>query len=132
MFVAFLTAIGVVSLKSDFASQYQNCNFIIRYLIIAHACCFIVVFLFFSLYSFLHLFTFCFAFVSFTLVRVTRELATLSQTGANKVQRVRLDGALYFFINFFKRILIGQLSTSVAVNLSCRHIFSDNLMKFGI
>ena len=136
IFVAFLTAIGVVSLKSDFASQYQNCNFMIRYLIIAHARCFIVVFLFFSIYSFLHLFTFCFALIflagSFILVRVTRELTTLSQTGANKVQRVRLDGALYFFINSFKRILIGQLSTSVTVNLSSRHIFSDNLMKIGI
>ena len=62
IFVAFLTAIGV-SLKSDFASQYQNCNFIIRYLIIAHARCFIVVFLFFSIYSFLHLFNFCFALI---------------------------------------------------------------------
>ena len=93
-------------------------------------------FFFFSIYSFLHLFTFCFALIflagSFILVRVTRELTTLSQTGANKVQRVRLDGALYFFINSFKRILIGQLSTSVTVNLSSRHIFSDNLMKIGI
>ena len=32
IFVAFLTATGIVSLKSDFASQYQNCNFKIRYL----------------------------------------------------------------------------------------------------
>ena len=32
IFVAFLTATGVVSLKSDFAIQYRNCNFIIRYL----------------------------------------------------------------------------------------------------
>ena len=32
IFVAFLTATGIVSLKSDFASQYQNCNFMIRYL----------------------------------------------------------------------------------------------------
>ena len=63
IFVAFLTAIGVVSLKSDFASQNQNFNFIIRYLIIAHPRCFIVVFLFFTLYSFLHLFTFCFALI---------------------------------------------------------------------
>ena len=32
IFVAFLTATGVVSLNSDFAIQYQNCIFIIRYL----------------------------------------------------------------------------------------------------
>ena len=31
IFVAFLTATGVVSLNSDFAIQYQNCNFIIRH-----------------------------------------------------------------------------------------------------
>ena len=29
IFVAFLTATGIVSLKSDFAIQYQNCNFTI-------------------------------------------------------------------------------------------------------
>ena len=70
IFVAFLTAIGVVSLKSDFTSQYQNCNFIIRYLIIAHARCFIAVFLFFSfifISSFIH-FLFCFDFFSLAVL----------------------------------------------------------------
>ena len=51
------------------------------------------------LYLFIH-FSFCFACLlacSFILVRVTRELNTLPQIGANKIQRVRLDGALYRF-----------------------------------
>ena len=56
IFVAFLTATGVVSLKSYFAIQYQNCNFIIRYLTYSTCtllhCCFFYSNLFISIYSF--------------------------------------------------------------------------------
>ena len=58
MFVAFLTATGVVSLKSYFPIQYQNCNFIIRYLTYSTCtlllCCFFFFYsnLFISIYSF--------------------------------------------------------------------------------
>ena len=57
MFVAFLTATGVVSLKLYFAIQYQNCNFIIRYLTYSTCtlllCCFFFYSnLFISIFSF--------------------------------------------------------------------------------
>ena len=63
IFVAFLTATGVVSLKSYFEIQYQNCNFIIRYLTystctLLHCCFFTLIYL----YLFIH-FSFCFALI---------------------------------------------------------------------
>ena len=66
IFVAFLTATGVVSLNSDFAIQYQNCNFIIRYL--TYSTCTVLHCRFFPLfYSYLFFilfFNFCFDFFS--------------------------------------------------------------------
>ena len=65
MFVAFLTATGVVSLKSYFAIQYQNCNFIIRYLTYSTCTLLLCLFFFFTLiylYLFIH-FSFCFALI---------------------------------------------------------------------
>ena len=68
IFVAFLTATGVVSLKSDFAIQYQNCNFSRRYLNYSTCtllCC--IFFPLFYLYLFIHIFIFCFALIFFSL-----------------------------------------------------------------
>ena len=60
IFVTFLTATGVVSLNSDFAIQYQNCIFIIRYL--AYSTCTVLHFRFFSVLLFIFIFHFIFYF----------------------------------------------------------------------
>ena len=133
IFVAFLTATGVVSLNSDFAIQYQNCNFIIRYF--TYSTCTVLHCRFFPLfYSYL----FFILFFIFALIFLARQFYTrtchkgVDQIAAN---RSRQDSAspvrwsvisfffFFFLVNFIKKILIGQLSTSVAVNLSCRHLF---------
>ena len=73
IFVAFLTATGVVSLNSDFAIQYQNSNFIIRYL--TYSTCtvlrcrffpFFYPYLFFFFFFFF--FFFCFDFFSLAVL----------------------------------------------------------------
>ena len=133
IFVAFLTATGVVSLKSYFASQYQNCNFIMRFLsystcTLLHCRSSTLVYL----YLFSHL-IFCFALIFLAWQFYTRTCHKgVEHVAANRSQQdsaspVRWSVISFFsfsfFFNFSKRILIGQLSTSVAVNLSCRHLF---------
>ena len=64
IFVAFLTATGVVILKSDFAIQYQNCTFKIRYLTYStRALLYCRFFSFFYLYLFIDPFIFCSALI---------------------------------------------------------------------
>ena len=130
MFVAFLTATGVVSLKSYFASQYQNCNFIMRFLsystcTLLHCRSSTLVYL----YLFIHL-IFCFALIFLAWQFYTRTCHKgVEHVAANRSQQdsaspVRWSVISFlFFVNCFKRILIGQLSTSVAVNLSSGHLF---------
>ena len=119
IFVAFLTATGVVSLKSDFAIRYQHVPLL-------------SFFPFFYLYSFIHS-IFCFALIFLAWQFYTRTCHKgVEHVAANRSQQdsaspVRWSVISFFsfsfFFNFSKRILIGQLSTSVAVNLSCRHLF---------
>ena len=130
IFVAFLTATGVVSLKSYFASQYQNCNFIMRFLsystcTLLHCRSSTLVYL----YLFSHL-IFCFALIFLAWQFYTRTCHKgVEHVAANRSQQdsaspVRWSVISFlFFVNCFKRILIGQLSTSVAVNLSSGHLF---------
>ena len=70
IFVAFLTATGVVSLKSDFTIQYQNCNFSRRYLNYSTCtllCCIFSFILFIFIYSYIY-FLFCFDFFSLAVL----------------------------------------------------------------
>ena len=71
IFVAFLTATGVVILKSDFAIQYQNYTFKIRYLTYSTRtllyCRFFLFFLFIFIYWSIY-FLFCFDFFSLAVL----------------------------------------------------------------
>ena len=131
IFVAFLTATGIVSLKSDFAIQYQNCNFSRRYL--NYSTCTLLHCIFFALfylYLFIHIFIFCFALIFLAWQFYTRACdkrvdhlaANRSQQDSASPVRWSIISFPFFFFNF-KRILIRQLSTSVAVNLYCGHLF---------
>ena len=132
IFVAFLTATGVVSLNSDFAIQYQNSNFIIRYL--TYSTCTVLrcrFFPFFYPYLFIIIF---FLFYFFALIFLAWQFYTRTcHKGVDHIaaNRSRQDSAssvrwsvisFLFYVNFTKKILIGQLSSSVAVNLSYRHL----------
>ena len=98
IFVAFLAATGVVSLKSEFAIRYQH---------VPSLSFFFLSFIYIHLFIWFLVLLWFFKLGSFILARVTRELTTLPQIGANKIQRVRLDGMLYrsffFLVNFFQR-----------------------------
>ena len=116
IFVAFLTATGVVSLKSDFAIRYQHVP--------------LLSFSSFLLFIFIYSFNFCFALIFLAWQFYTRTCHKgVEHVAANRSQQdsaspVRWSVISFlFFVNCFKRILIGQLSTSVAVNVSSGHLF---------
>ena len=121
IFVAFLTATGVVSLKSDFAIRYQHVPLL-------------SFFPFFYLYSFIHS-IFCFALIFLAWQFYTRTChkgvdhiaANWSQQDSASPVRWNVISFLFFWLNFFKGILIGQLSNSFILRTS----FLD-LMKIGI
>ena len=71
IFVAFLTATGVVSLNSDFAIQYQNCIFIIRYL--TYSTCTVLHCRFFP---FFYSYLFFILFFIFALIFLARQFYT--------------------------------------------------------
>ena len=111
IFVAFLTATGVVSLKSYFAIQYQNCNFIIRYLTystctLLHCRSSTLVYL----YLFIHL-IFCFALIFLAWQFYTRTChkgvdhiaANWSQQDSASPVRWSFILFLFFLVKFFQR-----------------------------
>ena len=130
IFVAFLTATGVVSLNSDFAIQYQNCIFIIRYL--AYSTCTVLHCRFFSVLLFIFIFH---LFFIFALIFLAQQFYTrtcdkgVDHIAANRSRQYSASPVRWsvisflFLVNFIRKILIGQPSTSVGVNLSCRHLF---------
>ena len=102
IFVAFLTATGVVSLNSDFAIQYQNCIFIIRYL--TYSTCTALHCRFFPLfYSYL----FFILFFIFALIFLARQFYTrtcqkgVDQIAANRSRQDSASPVRWSVISFF-------------------------------
>ena len=102
IFVAFLTATGVVSLKSDFAIQYQNCNFSRRYLNYSTCtllCC--IFFPLFYLYLFIHIFIFCFALIFLAWQFYTRAChKRVDHLAANRSQQDSASPVRWSIISF--------------------------------
>ena len=97
IFVAFLTATGVVSLKSDFAIRYQHVP--------------LLSFFSFLLFIFIYSFTFCFALIFLAWQFYTRSChkgvdhiaANWSQQDSASPVRWNVISFLFFLVKFFQR-----------------------------